>query len=309
MSNAFVACGTVNVESELPITMKMNRIAVLVSCFNRKATTMAGLESLFGQRNVEDMSITVFLVDDASTDGTADAITERFPTVRMIRGDGSLWWAGAMRKAFAAAMEEGFDGYLWWNDDTRLVDDALQRLVLCAQETERERGPTIVVGSTSDPESGRRTYGGFRKRTSGVRFDFEPVEPSAEEALSIDTMNGNIVLIPSVIAETVGNIDSAFLHVLADVDYGQRAVKAGFRTVLAPGYLGTCRSNPVSNTWRDTNIPLAARWKDIMSPRGIDPREWWIYLRRHMGWRWPFYYVSPYLKALTRGPLFAKRRL
>jgi GT2 family glycosyltransferase len=286
--------------------MKMNRIAVLVSCFNRKATTLAGLESLFGQKNWEGLSITVFLVDDASTDGTADAVTERFPTVRLILGDGSLWWAGAMRKAFAAAMEEGFDGYLWWNDDTRLVEDALQRLVSCAQETDQEAGPAIVVGSTSDPESGQRTYGGFRKHTRGLRFDLEPVEPSAEEALPIDTMNGNIVLIPSVIAGKVGNMDSTFLHLLADVDYGQRTVKAGFRIVLAPGYLGTCRSNPTSSTWKDTSIPLAARLRDIMSPRGIDPREWWIYTRRHFGWRWPIYFVSPYFNTLTNR-LFADR--
>jgi GT2 family glycosyltransferase len=259
------------------------------------------LESLFSQKGVERLSITVFLVDDASTDGTAKAVAERFPEVRLLRGNGSLWWGGSMRMAFAAAMEEDFDAYIWWNDDTELVDDTLDRLVACAKEVDAKLGPAIIAGSTSHPDTGKRTYGGYYKRQAGFRVDFVAVEPHPDKPVRVDTMNGNIALIPSVIAKKVGNIDRRFRHLLADFDYGQRAAKAGFPIIMAAGYLGKCKSNSSAKTWRDGTMPLSARWKHLMSPRGVNPREWMLYTSRHFGWRWPFYFASPYLKVLLKG--------
>jgi GT2 family glycosyltransferase len=279
----------------------MNRMAVLVSCFNRKAITLAGLESLFRQRKADGLSVTVFLVDDASPDGTAAAVAERFPSVRLLHGDGSLWWVGAMRMAFAAAMAEGYDGYIWWNDDAELMDDALQRLVACALEIEPELGPAIIVGSMCDPETGKRTFGGWYKRPRGLHIEFIPVEPDPNHPRVVDTMNGNFVLIPSSIADVVGNMESKFRHRLADWDYGQRATKAGFPIVLTPGYVGFCKQDLSAKPWKDGSIPLAGRWKGIMSPRGMDPREWLLYTSRHYGWRWPLYFASPYVKTFFKG--------
>lgn len=283
------------------MVLAMKNIAVIVSCFNRKDTSLAGLESLFSQIGVDGLSITVFLVDDASTDGTAIAIADHFPAVRLLQGNGSLWWVGAMRKAWTEAMMEGFDGYVWWNDDTILMNDAVHRLVGCALEVEPELGPAIIVGSTCDPDTGKRTSGGWYKRPSGLRIDFIPVEPSFDGPIRADTMNGNFTLIPSAIAREIGNLESEFVHRRADWDYGQRAVIAGFPIVVAPGYFGICKENSDVKTWKDGTIPLRARWKDLMSPRGMDPHEWLLYTRRHLGWRWPLYFISPYVKVLFNG--------
>jgi GT2 family glycosyltransferase len=206
-----------------------------------------------------------------------------------------------MRLAFAAAMAEDFDRYLWWNDDTVLADDAIDRMVACARLVEAQAGSTIVVGTTCDPITGARTYGGWKKRFAGLRVSFDPVEPRADQPVSIDTMNGNVVLIPAAIAKAVGNLEPRFRHRLADMDYGQRAVKAGFAVVLAPGCLGTCAANSDRKTWRDGRMPLTARWQDLMSPRGSEPKEWLLYTSRHYGWRWPLYFVSPYVKVLFKG--------
>ena len=283
------------------MALALSRIAVIVSCFNRKATTLAGLTSLFNQKHVEHLSITVFLVDDGSTDGTAAAVAERFPAVRLLQGDGSLWWAGAMRKGFAEAMAEGYDGYIWWNDDTQLMEDALSRLVNCAFEVEPQLGPAVVVGTTFDPDTGKPTFGGMHQRRSGILIEVTQADPHPEKPLRVDTMNGNFTLIPSAIANTVGNLEPRFRHQLGDFDYGRRAVKAGFPVILAPGYFGRCRNNSRANTFRDGTIPLSARWKSLMSPRGAVPREWLLYTSRHYGWRWPLYFISPYIKVLFTG--------
>jgi GT2 family glycosyltransferase len=298
---AFSIWKTVQVGKEgddTPMAMTISRIAIIVSCFSRKTTTLTGLESLFWQKHLDDIDVTVFLVDDASTDGTAAAVEERFPKVRVLRGDGSLWWVGAMRMAFAAAMAEGFDAYVWWNDDTKLMEDALFRLLTCARQVEPQLGPTIVVGSTCDPMTGELTYGGWRKCSSWRRLDFIPVEPDKSLPLRVDTMNGNLVLIPAAVASICGNMESRFLHRLADHDYGLRATKASIPVILAPGFFGQCPRNSSAGTWRDGSISLRARWKHLMSPRGMDPREWLLFTRRHYGILWPLYLISPYLKTI-----------
>ena len=49
--------------------MNGTRIAVILTCFNRKQKTLACLEALFNQTLPADTSLTTYLVDDASTDG------------------------------------------------------------------------------------------------------------------------------------------------------------------------------------------------------------------------------------------------
>jgi GT2 family glycosyltransferase len=274
------------------------RIAVLMTCFNRKRMTLEALDSLFGQKHVEDLDLTVSLVDDGSRDGTSQAVAERFPQVSLLQGDGTLFWNGGMRKAFAHALAKGFDGYIWFNDDTRLDEDALHRLTACAREESGSLGVAIVAGSIRDPRTGERSYGGVRKRASRFRLDFVPQLPDDREPVRCDTMNGNFTLIPASVAERLGNLDAAFRHQLGDFDYGLRATEAGIPVILAPGYFGSCSDNPPSGTWRDRSQPLSKRWRNLLSPKGAPVREWLLYTRRHFGWRWPLYALSPYIKTI-----------
>jgi GT2 family glycosyltransferase len=274
------------------------RISILMTCFNRKSMTLETLDSLFAQKHIENLDVTVYLVDDNSSDGTGLAVVQRFPQVTLLQGNGSLFWNGGMRKAFAIALAAGFDGYIWLNDDTRLEDDALHRLVACAMDIGESPGSVIVVGSIRDPYSGGRSYGGVRRKRSGLRLDFVPQLPDDNRAVRCDTMNGNFTIILAAVASRLGNLDDAFQHQLGDFDYGLRATKAGIPVFVAPGYFGYCRDNPSSGTWRDSALSLKQRWKHLMSPKGAPPREWFLYTRRHFGWRWPLYSISPYLKTL-----------
>jgi GT2 family glycosyltransferase len=274
------------------------RIAVLMTCFNRKRMTLETLDSLFSQKYVEDLDMTVYLVDDGSRDGTGQAVALRFPQVCLLQGSGSLFWNGGMRKAFAKALATGFDGYIWFNDDTVLEKDALHRLVTCAADIGDSSGSAIVVGSIRDPRTGERTYGGVKKRGSWLRLDFIPQLPDDSRAVPCDTMNGNFTLIPSTVAIRLGNLDGAFQHQLGDFDYGLRAMKAGIPIFIAPGYFGYCSDNSLSGTWRDSELPFRKRWRHLMSPKGAPPKEWLLYTSRHFGWRWPIYVASPYVRSL-----------
>ena len=283
--------------------MQIYRLAVLMTSFNRRESTLRSLAALDGQRHAADVALHVFLVDDGSTDGTADAVRSAFPDVRVLQGDGSLYWNGGMRMAFAAAMQESFDAYMLLNDDTELYNDAVARLVACAQMWIEAGRPAIAVGSTVSPHTGEHTYGGMVKHVQGALIRFEKIPPHECLPIPCDAMNGNIVLIPREIADVVGNLEMRFRHQFGDLDYALRAKRAGFQVIVAPGHFGECATNSRVGTWRDSSLPLRKRWKHLLSPKGVPVQEWFLFTRRHYGWRWIYYALSPYVQTIASSVL------
>lgn len=286
--------------------MNSIRIAGLTTCHNRRAKTLAALEALFAQTLPPATHLTIYVVDDGSTDGTSEAIGERYPEVVLLHGDGNLFNNGGMRMAFAAALENDFDYYLWFNDDTTLYLDALLRLLTTAQTLSAKHGPRcLVVGSTADPETGTLTYGGVRRTSRWRPLRFELVPPAAQPQ-RCDTMNGNCVLVPRAVVELVGNLDPAFVHAIGDYDYGLRATLHGCSVWIAPGFVGSCARNSPSNTWVDQTLSLGERWRRVLGPKGLPPSQWRVFAQRHAGFAWPLYWLTPYLQlvlsALRPGP-------
>ena len=276
----------------------MSRIAVLITCHNRKVQTIACLDLLFSQLMPKGNTLSVYLVDDGCTDGTAAAVASTYPTVQILRGDGSLFWNGGMRVAFAEAMRFDFDYYLWLNDDTSLYTNALSTLLKASEKLAKDGRSAILVGSTCDPARAYWTYGGIRRQRSWRGIVFLPVQPQPDALQACDTMNGNCVLIPRTIAKQVGNLDAAFRHGLGDFDYGLRAREAGYEIYIAAGYAGTCAVNSAQGTCLDRTASLSMRWHNLVSAKVLPPKEWLLYTRRHYGVLWPLYAVSPYLKTI-----------
>ena len=61
-------------------------VAVLLTCYNRKAQTIACLGSLFEATIPEDLHLDIYLTDDGSTDGTGDAVKELYPRITLLKG-------------------------------------------------------------------------------------------------------------------------------------------------------------------------------------------------------------------------------
>jgi GT2 family glycosyltransferase len=277
------------------------RQAVLMACHNRAAQTVRCIEALKSQEE-PGASVDVYVVDDGSSDGTTEAILRVLPTARVLQGDGNLYWSGAMRLAFRHAMREGYDFYLWLNDDTRLDQDALKRLLATHHlQAAASAAPVIVVGSTRDPVTGAFTYGGWRARTSsfGGR-SWERIAPDMTRPIDCVTMNGNCVLIPAAAADRLGNVDAVFRQGLGDIDYGLRAVQAGCRLMVGAGYFGTCVHNEGKGSWIDPALPMWARWRNLLGPKGLPIRAWWVFSRRHKGPLWLLSWLAPYIRVWSR---------
>ncbi len=277
----------------------MEKIAVLITSFNRKNTTIKCLENLYSQNIDNSYNLNIFLVDDGSTDGTGQAVSARFPDIKIIKGDGTLYWNRGMNLAWSTAGYTGYDFYLWLNDDVKLIDGALLKFLKIYKEASLEK-PFILIGSTCDPESGQITYGGAKQSIVPFKkFHFDLISPGTE-LISADTMNGNIVLVPEEISNNLGGLDPKFSHAMGDTDFGLRATKAGYRIQVAPFYCGACKHNFGSIAYTNRHLPKKIRWKNLLSPKGLPTRDWALFCKRHTGPLWLAYFLWPYLKFLVR---------
>ena len=282
-------------------------VCALLTCFNRRDTTLACLRALGASTGVEHVELHAVLVDDGSSDGTAQAVRAEFPWVEVVVSDGSLFWCRGMHLAFETAFRKGFDHYVWLNDDTTLRNEALAGLLACeAWLRARTDAPVIVVGNTVDPVTGAHTYGGERQPSALASFRVERIAPGPAPQ-RCDSMTGNIVLIPALAAECVGNIDPAFEHAMGDTDYALRARRLGVELWVAPHVHGSCAHNPVAGTYLDASLPRTERWKRMLHRKGLPWRSWLTFTRRHMGVMWPLYFVWPYAKLWVGSRLFAAR--
>ena len=78
----------------------MRKIAVLITSYNRREKTLVCLKNLMEQKGVPGLALSIFLVDDNSSDGTTAAVNAAYPSVTVIKGTGQLFWAGGMRTAW-----------------------------------------------------------------------------------------------------------------------------------------------------------------------------------------------------------------
>lgn len=277
------------------------RLAALLTCHNRRDKTLDCLRALFTCPLSPEVELAVYLVDDGSRDGTGAAVRAEFPAVRVIDGDGSLFWNGGMRRAFAAAIADAHDAYLWLNDDTVLYPTALQTLLNSSRSLGQKHGgrQDIIVGATCDPESGELTYGGLtsHSRWSPHRYVHLPV---SDRVQACKTLNGNCVLIPAAVVQAIGNIDEAFVHAIGDWDYGFRARAAGFGIWMVPGFVGSCSQNPPSVIPRAEAANVRAQLRRTCGPKRVPPRAWRTFVQRHYGVLWPAYFLRPYASTVLR---------
>ncbi len=248
------------------------RVATLLTVFNRKEKTLKCLQNLYAQLPIEDYEVDVYLTNDGCTDGTPEAVSEQFPEVNIIQGDGTLFWNRGMYTAWEAAAKGDYDFYLWLNDDVELLEGAISTILM---ESSQKQDRAVIVGSMRASMSETITYGGRINKTK--------ITPNGQLQLC-DTMNGNVVLIPQAVHNKVGNLDWRYSHSLGDLDYGYRVRKVGFNIYTSSKYAGICDLNLSKPKWTRSEVPFSDRLKNLYSPLSYsDPREYFYYERRNIG--------------------------
>ena len=219
-------------------TSTKEAVYIIIPVYNRKATTLKCLQHLQNCGNLQQYHIVV--IDDGSTDGTAEAISNSYPEVEILDGNGDLWWTGAMAKGMKYAYNRGAEYFIWLNDDCLPATNTIEKMV----EFMGLNPNTLVAPSCyADSDSRQIQHNGFQGRQGCAAKPGEVIE--------VDGMSGWCVGIPATVYEKIGAPDARkFPHYSGDDIYTLQATKAGFQACL----IGDLRANLVGGVHENLKI-------------------------------------------------------
>jgi len=186
------------------------------------------------------------VIDNASGDGTLEALGRRFPAVRGV--------AKAKNVGFASAANAGIrllpncDAICLLNPDTVLLDGGL---VMAAQFLNNHADVGLLGARIEDPDGGIQAScrafpshltAVFNRHSLTTKFipgnrwsrQYLMSDWSHDEPCDVDWVSGACMIIPRRTIEAVGLLDPEYFFSIEDVDYGRRVHNAGLRVMYYP---------------------------------------------------------------------------
>ena len=218
---------------QLNTSGRLQRVGGLVVNWNRKQDTLECIDSLLGSTYP---ALAVYVVDNGSNDGSADAIAERYPAVRLIRSAQNVGFAEGNNLGLTAMMADEMDLAFLVNNDVVVAHDAVDWLVVAARgysdagvlspKVLLHSEPDVIwsAGGTIDPETGiayQRQYG--EKDTGQPRT-----------ASEVDYAVGCAMLVRMEAIARAGLMDSRYFMYYEEADWCRRIRSVGYSIIYMP---------------------------------------------------------------------------
>jgi GT2 family glycosyltransferase len=219
--------------------MLNHKVAIVFPVFNGLEYTKNCLYTLYNHNKIdENKLIQVVIVDDGSTDGSSSWISENYPQVHLIMGDGSLWWSGGVNKGIGYILKNLDSEYiLWWNNDIIADKDYFANLNSLLGKVDDQ----TIVGSKIYKDDKFNTIwsmGGVFDPHSGKKYMIGADEPESDryqELISCDWLTGMGTVTHRSVYEKIGLIDDEnFPQYHGDLEFTYRAKLNGYKIMVHP---------------------------------------------------------------------------
>lgn len=286
-------------------------LTVIIVSYNTRALTLRCLETLIAGTRCKYRAV---LIDNASTDGSADAVADRFPQVTLVRSDRNLGF-GAANNLVAEDARTGW--LLLLNPDTEVQDGAVDRLLAFAKANPAAGitgGRTVFPDGSLNPTScwARITPWSLASSALGLTALFPHSALFNPEGMGgwqrdsirqVDIVTGCFLMIPVGLWRRLGGFRSKYFMYGEDADLCLRAGRLGFRPAITPDAQIMHLVGASSATGAEKLILLAKgrmtliadHWPPALVPLGRGLMWVWVALRvaasrfirrqRHDTWR------------------------
>jgi GT2 family glycosyltransferase len=218
-------------------------LTIVIVSFNARADLANCLDSVHRHRGRRPTEIIV--VDNASTDGSAAMVRERWPNVRTIELSDNRGFAAANNVGIRAAEAFGSPWILLLNSDTIVPAGALDALIDRAEAFDDVAiaGPRLVDGEGRPELSFGRMPGPWaearQKRivvgsSRGDPAAVSEVERRTSREQFPDWVSGACLLVRRADATAVGLLDERYFMYLEDADFCAAVRALGRRILFTP---------------------------------------------------------------------------
>jgi GT2 family glycosyltransferase len=221
------------------------RIHVLLPVHNRKETTRRFVECLRAQTY---SNFHLILIDDGSTDATAEMVLESIPGATVIRGTGAWWWAGSLQQGLDRLRQLNpapSDVVLFINDDVAFAPDFLSAGIRIL----RENQDSLLLARIRDPETGGILESGVHADVRHLSF------VTATQPDRINCLSTKGLFARWAVVELVGDFHPRILpHYLSDYEWTMRASRRGIRCITDPRLVLDSPNRGASGYWDFTKV-------------------------------------------------------
>ncbi len=206
---------------------------IIIVNWNGRDDTLACLASL---KKITYRNYKIILIDNASTDGSVEAIRRDFPEVEIIENSENRRFAAANNQGIERALAAGAELVLLLNNDTEVAPDFLDEMVHAARSNPEIGmvGPKIFyyydrqriwfAGGEISLWKGRTAHRGLR------RLDGDEWNTPCET----DYITGCALLVTRGCIQKTGMLDESYFIYSEDADWCMRARRAGFKCWFVP---------------------------------------------------------------------------
>jgi O-antigen biosynthesis protein len=220
------------------------QLSVIIVNYNVKYFLEHCLVSVM--RACQNINAEIFVVDNASTDGSVEMLSKNFPTVNTIASLENLGFAKANNIALAKAHGEYI---LYLNPDTLVPEDCFTKCIayLQANQNVGALGPHLIDGTGQFLPESKRGFPSFATaffKISGLSKLFNRSKffnkyhmgflPETETN-EVDVLAGCFMMMPKKVCDTVGGFSEDYFMYGEDIDLSYCIQKAGYKNIYFAG--------------------------------------------------------------------------
>jgi GT2 family glycosyltransferase len=216
------------------------QLSIVIVTYNSREQIDECLQSLVN--TLPPIAYEILVVDNASSDGTADAVRQRWPAVRVIDAGGN---AGFSRANNIGIRETSGAFVLALNPDTNVHAGAVSRLleVLASMPDAAVVGPRLVDGQGRAELSFGSMIGPFaelrqkllvRGNDRGRPIVRRYVERATRRPREVDWVSGACLLVRRQDADAAGLFDERYFMYAEDVDFCAGIRALGRKVLFVP---------------------------------------------------------------------------
>lgn len=208
----------------------MTEVAAVVLNWNNAPETEACLRSL---RRTQNCALSLLVVDNGSTDDSVASIRAHWPDVELIETGSNLGYAAGNNMGIRSALAKGVDYVFVINNDARVAEDTLERLVREAEAFPNAAflGPSIYHLDRPDQVQSRGMDLDFLWRS---RPRMKPHGNLSSKVDDVPSLSGAALLIRASALDRIGLLDGSLFMYREDVDWCLRARRRGYRILCVP---------------------------------------------------------------------------
>lgn len=260
---------------------RKDMIYIVIPVYNRKNFTRSCLLSL---REQTCRNYSVIVVDDGSTDGTDNMITQEFPEVVVLHGDGNLWWTGSMNIGirYILGICNPNDFVLALNNDLIVPSDYVASFIKLSLDFPKSLIGSLVtdIDDTDIICSGGVVINWYTAKHHNLNAGRKRSAFPKGFFTEVSIVTGRGVLIPIRAFREVGLYNDQHYPQFGDPELPRRAKKAGFKLMVSYDVAvhSHCKDTENINHWEKYRLAdLKDYFWNIRSKTDLRCRFWFAY--------------------------------